>query len=64
MYIEKKYFFSEINVEINGLQYLLHLCLLSRMAPTCLPEIASDLDQQVLHPQIYCSAQLGRGQKC
>lgn len=44
--------------------YLLHLCLLSHMAPTFLLEIASDSDPQVLHPQICCSEQLDQGQKC
>lgn len=44
--------------------YLWHSCLLFRKAPTFLLEIASDLDRRVLHPQIYCSGQLGQGQKC
>lgn len=59
-------FFKKLNLCNNVIiyKYLLHLCLLFRMAPTCLLEIASDWDQQVLHPQIYCSEQLGQGQKC
>lgn len=62
--MELKHVNCAINVGIDQLLYLLHLCLLFHMAPTCLLEIASGLDQRVLHPQIYCSEQLGQGQKC